>query len=136
ASERMPRLARKAHQYAVGSTVRHGHGAHNSGMYWTLVGRPYPRDNTLINPSRNDCPSFGTLVGWLAQRDGYSGPLPPYVITPAPHCDSTAYITPGQFGSCLGARYDPFVLNSDPNAADFKVPNISLPSTMPAARML
>jgi len=94
-------------------------------MYWSVVGRPYPVDSTLINPGHGDYPSFGTLVGWLARRDGYSGPLPPYVITPAPHCDSTAYVTPGQFGGCLGTRYDPFVLNADPNAPDFQVPNLS-----------
>jgi hypothetical protein len=95
-------------------------------MYWSIVGQPYRIDNTLINPSGTDAPSFGTLVGWLAQRDGYRQALPPYVITPAPHCDSLVYITPGQFGGFLGRRYDPFVLNADPNAADFKLPNLSL----------
>jgi hypothetical protein len=30
------------------------------------------------------------------------------------------YITPGQFGGCLGAKYDPFVLNADPNARDYQ----------------
>jgi hypothetical protein len=103
-------------------------------MYWSIVGRPYRRDDTLINPSRSDYPSFGTLVGWLARRDGYSGALPPYVITPAPHCDSTVYITPGQFGSCLGARFDPLVLNADPNAPNFRVPNLSLVEAMTPAR--
>jgi hypothetical protein len=49
-----------------------------------------------------------------------------YVITPAPHCDSTVYITPGQFGGCLGAKYDPLVLHADPNAANFQAPNIGL----------
>jgi hypothetical protein len=103
-------------------------------MYWSVVGRPYPIDSTLINPSHADCPSFGTLVGWLARRDGYSGQLPPYVITPAPHCDSTAYITPGQFGGCLGKLYDPFVVNSDPNAANFQIPNLSLASDLAGLR--
>lgn len=125
-SELLPRLARQAHRLAIVRTVHHRQTQHNPGMYWSIVGKPYPIDSTLINPSRNDLPSFGTLVGWLARRDGYSGALPPYVITPAPHCDSTAYITPGQYGGCLGARYDPFVLNSDPNAANFKAPNIGL----------
>ena len=83
-------------------------------MYWSIVGRPYRMDSTLINPSRGDVPSFGTLTGWLAQREGTTGPLPPYVITPAPHCDSTVYLTPGQFGGCLGPVYDPLVLNADP----------------------
>jgi hypothetical protein len=64
-------------------------------MYWSIVGRPYRIDSTLINPSRADYPSFGTLVGWLARRDGYTGSLPPYVITPAPHCDSTVFTALG-----------------------------------------
>jgi hypothetical protein len=133
-SELLPRLARRADRYAIVRTVHHRHSNHNSGMYWSIVGRPYRIDNTLINPSRTDYPSFGTLVGWLARRDGYSSPLPPYVITPAPHCDSTAYITPGQFGGCLGSRYDPLVLNSDPNAPNFRVPNLTPPADVPPPR--
>lgn len=123
-SELLPRLAKHAHRFSIARSVHHSHGGHNSGMYWSIVGRPYPMDSTLINPSRNDVPSFGTLTGWLARRDGYSGALPPYVITPAPHCDSTVYLTPGQYGGCLGASHDPFVLNADPNAANFSVPNL------------
>lgn len=134
-SELMPRLARRVDRLAIVRSLHHRHGGHNSGMYWSIVGRPYRRDDTLINPSRSDYPSFGTLVGWLAQRDGYSSPLPPYVITPSPHCDSTAYITPGQFGGCLGARFDPFVLNADPNAAGFRVPNIGLAGDISEQRM-
>lgn len=125
-SELLPNLARQAHRYSIVRSVHHSHGGHNSGMHWSIVGRPYRMDSTLINPGRNDIPSFGTLTGWLARRDGYSGALPPYVITPAPHCDSKVYLTPGQFGGCLGASYDPFVLNADPNAADFSVPNLGL----------
>ncbi len=134
-SEILPRLAQHADKLAIVRTVHHRHSSHNSGMYWSIVGRPYAADNTLINPSRSDYPSLGTLVGWLARRDGYSGALPPYVITPAPHCDSTAYITPGQFGGCLGARCDPFVLNSDPGAANFRVPNLSLAADVSAVRL-
>ena len=119
-SELLPRLAKQAHRYAIVRTVHHAHTQHNSGMYWSIVGRPYRVDSTLINPSRADIPSFGTLVGWLSRRDGWSADVPPYVITPFPHCDSTVYITPGQYGSCLGAKYDPFVLNADPNARDYQ----------------
>lgn len=134
-SELMPHLAPHADKLAIVRTVHHTHTQHNAGMYWSIVGRPYAIDNTLINPSRSDYPSFGTLVGWLARRDGYSGALPPYVITPAPHCDSTVYITPGQFGGCLGSRFHPFVLHSDPNAPNFRVPNISLAETMTPGRL-
>jgi hypothetical protein len=134
-SELLPRLAQRADRYAVVRTLHHRQTSHNAGMYWSIIGRPYPIDSTLIHPSRNDCPSFGTLVGWLARRDGYAGTVPPYVITPAPHCDSTVYITPGQFGGCLGARYDPFVLNSDPNVPNFQVPSIGLADDVPTGRL-
>jgi len=134
-SELLPRLARQSSLYSIVRTVHHRHGSHNSGMYWSIVGRPYRIDSTLINPSRSDYPSFGTLIGWLARRDGYTGALPPYVITPFPHCDSTAYITPGQFGGCLGATYDPFVLQADPNAADFRVRTLLPTPQVDAARL-
>jgi hypothetical protein len=123
-SELLPDLAARMKRLAIVRTVSHTHASHNSGMYWSIVGRPYRIDNTLINPSRSDLPCLGTLVGWLAARDGYSGSLPPYVITPRPHADGP-YITPGQFGACLGAKFDPLVLDADPNAPDFRVRNLA-----------
>ena len=72
-SELLPRLAQRADKLAIVRTVHHSTRSHNSGMYWSIVGRPYRIDSTLINPSRSDYPSFGTLVGWLARRDGYTG---------------------------------------------------------------
>jgi hypothetical protein len=134
-SELMPRMAERADRLAIVRSVHHTQSSHNSGMYYSIVGRPYRIDNTLINPSPTDYPSFGTLVGWLAQRDGYTGAVPPYVITPEPHCDSKVYITPGQFGGCLGSKYDPFVLQADPNAADFKVRNLRLNDDLTAERL-
>lgn len=123
-SELMPEVAKRADQLAIVRTVHHTHGGHNSGMHWSIVGRPYRVDSTLINPGRADVPSFGTLAGWLARQEGYTAAVPPYVITPYPHCDSTQYLTPGQFGGCLGSRYDPFVLNADPAAKNFRVPGL------------
>jgi hypothetical protein len=125
-SELLPRMAQRADKLAIVRTLHHEHGAHNAGMYWSIVGRPYRIDNTLINPSRTDYPCVGTLVGWLAQRDGYAGSIPPYVITPHPHCDSLQYITPGQFGGFLGARYDPLVAKGDPNSPKFNVPDMHI----------
>ncbi len=133
-SELLPRMAKRMDKLALIRSVHHGHSSHNGGMHWSTVGHPYRIDSTLITPSPTDLPCFGTLVGWLAQRDGYSGSVPPYVITPFPHCDSKVYITPGQYGGCLGSRYDPFVLDDDPNAASFKVRNMALDAAMTPAR--
>ncbi len=134
-TEMIPGLAKRANKLAVVRSVHHSHSGHNSGMYWSIVGRPYKRDDTLLHPGPSDYPSFGTLVGWLAQRDGYTGAVPPYVITPYPHCDSTVYITPGQFGGCLGVKYDPFVLDADPNAADFRVRDLGMDEGMTSDRL-
>jgi hypothetical protein len=95
-------------------------------LVYANVGRPYRVDSTLINPARTDLPRVGSLVGWLAQRDGFSSGVPPYVISPFPTCDSKVYITPGQEGACLGPRFDPFVLDDDLNAVDFHVRELAL----------
>jgi uncharacterized protein (DUF1501 family) len=134
-SELLPRMARRMDKLALVRSVHHEHTSHNSGMYWATAGRPYRVDSTLIHPSSTDLPGVGTLVGWLAQRDGFSRGVPPYVITPFPHCDSKVYITPGQYGGCLGARYDPFVLDDDPNAANFRVRNLALDPSLTADRL-
>lgn len=134
-SELLPEVAKRMDKLSIVRTLHHTHGGHNSGMHWSIVGKPYRIDSTLINPGRTDIPSFGTLISWLAQRDGYSGNVPPYVITPFPHCDSTKYLTPGQFGGCLGSRFDPFVLNADPNARDFQVPGMKLDAAITQPRL-
>ena len=125
-SELLPQLAKHVDKLAIVRSLHHTHSQHNSGMHWSTVGKPYRINSTLINPSRSDLPCFGTLAGWLAQRAGYRSQLPPYVITPEPHCDSMLYLTPGQFGSCLGSKYDPLVLNSDPNDPKFRLPDMGL----------
>lgn len=134
-SELLPRMAKRMDKVALIRSVYHGHSSHNGGMHWATVGRPYRVDSTLIHPSRTDLPCVGTLVGWLAQRDGFSKEVPPYVITPYPHCDSKVYLTPGQFGGCLGPRFDPFVLNDDPNAKDFRVKNLALDPSLTTDRL-
>lgn len=134
-SELLPRMAKRMDKVALVRSVYHGHSSHNGGMHWATVGRPYRVDSTLIHPSPTDIPCVGTLCGWLAQRDGFSKGVPPYVITPFPHCDSKVYLTPGQFGGCLGTRYDPFVLDDDPNAKDFKVKDLSLDKSLTRERL-
>ena len=134
-TELLPRMSKRMRKVALIRSVHHEHSSHNAGMHWANVGRPYRIDSTLINPSRTDMPGVGTLVGWLAQRDGFSSGVPPYVITPFPTCDSKLYITPGQDGACLGPRFDPFVLDDDPNAANFNVRDLALNTRLTPERL-
>ena len=123
-TELIPELASRADKLSLIRTLHHTHTQHNSGMHWSIVGRPYRLDSTLINPGPQDHPSLGTLVGWLTRREEPTRLFPPYVITPHPHCDSFAYITPGQFGGCLGRDNDPLVVAADPAARDFRMPSL------------
>src|SRR5262249_23001901 len=106
-----------------------------AGMYWATTGRPYRVDSTLIHPSRTDLPGVGTLCGWLAQRDGFNAGVPPYVITPFPHCDSKVYITPGQDGGCLRPKYDPLVHNVDPSSPEYCRGNFQLDPNLAHGRL-
>ena len=134
-TELLPSMAKRMRKVALIRSVHHAHSSHNGGMHWANVGRPYKVDSTLINPARTDLPGVGSLVGWLAQRDGFASGVPPYVITPFPTCDSKVYITPGQDGACLGPRFDPFVLDDDPNAADFNVRDLALNASLTPERL-
>src|SRR5262245_20324379 len=57
-TEMIPGLARRADKLAIVRSVHHSHSGHNSGMYWSIVGRPYKRDDTLLHPGPSDHPSF------------------------------------------------------------------------------
>jgi hypothetical protein len=133
-SELLPKMAQRMDKLALIRSVHHGHSSHNGGMHWAITGRPYRVDSTLIHPSRTDLPGVGTLCGWLAQRDGFTAGVPPYVITPFPHCDSKVYITPGQDGGCLGPRFDPLI--HDPSAASgSEAANFALDPSLTNARL-
>lgn len=134
-TELIPDLAARADKLALIRSLHHTHTQHNSGMHWSIVGKPYRIDSTLINPGSQDIPSIGTLVGWLTRREEPSRLMPPYVITPHPHCDSFAYITPGQFGGCLGREHDPLVVAADPAAKDFSMKSLEPSKDLPLDRM-
>ena len=69
-TELLPRLAPRARQLSLIRTLHHRHSSHNAGMTWSITGRPYRVDSTLVNPGPTDNPSLGTLVGWLAAQIG------------------------------------------------------------------
>ncbi len=48
---------------------------------------------------------------------------------------SDGSITPGQHATFLGQVHDPFFINQDPNSADFRLPELSLPANLSMARL-
>ena len=61
-TEHLPRLAARADRYAVLRSVRHNKGAHNSGAYYSLVGREPLTDIVTANASATDFPHPGSIV--------------------------------------------------------------------------
>ncbi|HUQ69604.1 MAG TPA: DUF1501 domain-containing protein, partial [Planctomycetaceae bacterium] len=92
--------------------------------HWMLTGyAPRPGFNPNLKPN-NQYPSLGSIV---AKTLGPRGSIPPYVCLPRAHnsCGS-AY---------LGPTAAPFVVDADPNAPDFAVPDLLPPLTIDADRL-
>jgi hypothetical protein len=114
--EHLPRMARLADKYAIVRSLRHSQADHPAAAYWMMVGSPIarrPADAAFM--SRSDRPHPGSVAAKLC-----GGPpgMPPFVMLPeaiAPNGPERA----GQFAGFLGAAFDPYRVNSDPNLPDY-----------------
>ncbi len=52
-----------------------------------------------------------------------------------PHVISDGSVTPGQHASFLGKAHDPLLITQDPNADDFRLPELSLPANLSPERL-
>jgi hypothetical protein len=124
-SDKMPEMAARADKLAIVRSMAHGDNRHLSGSHNALTGSIQPfrgTSNEDKSLNRADWPSFGSALSYLRPRtDG----LPSQVTLPNPLIEGVL-VWPGQHAGFLGAKYDPFVLNDDPNKEDFKVSEFSL----------
>jgi hypothetical protein len=100
-SEHMPRMARLADKYAIVRSLHHPQADHPAAAYWFM--------------SRADRPHPGSA---LAKLLGANPAMPPFVMIPEaiqPNGPERA----GQFAGFLGAEFDPYRSNSDPNLPDY-----------------
>ena len=130
-SEHMPRFARVAH---LGSTIRSAHhgvnNSHAAAVYCGLTGHDRGELGGGFKPTDN--PSIGSVVGMLR----------PPQVTAVPYV-SLPYWTaegaggppqPGFTGGWLGRSRDPLWVLKDPSAANFGMPELSLPPGVDANR--
>ena len=132
--ELMPRTARLAHRLAVLRAVSTGDNAHSSSGYYMTTGRPHaPMGVENAKPGApNDWPCLGALV---KQVRGNRGGLPAAVTLPEKAANDGNLTWPGQDAGFLGRAADPWLWHCDPAAADFKVPELSLPGEVPPLRL-
>jgi hypothetical protein len=128
--ELLPRMAGVMDRVTVIRTLRHTMKNHNSAGYYSLTGYAPPTDDQRLRDSRDLFPAYGSIVEHLAPaRRG----VPTFVAFP--HVISDGSITPGQHASFLGKASDPLLITQDPNAPDFRLPELSLPANLPPERL-
>jgi hypothetical protein len=130
-SELLPGIAGLADRLTIIRSMTHSVANHNPATYLTLTGRTSTRDVALIGAAPTDWPAMGSLAAKFRPVDRG---LPGFVSMP--HVVTEGVLKcPGQFGGMLGKAYDPLVLESDPAAPGFAVPELTLPADLSAARL-
>jgi hypothetical protein len=128
--EKLGRMAPHMDKVTLIRTVRHEMRNHNSAGYYSLTGYAPPTDDQRLRDSRELFPAFGSVVDRFNPSQAGT---PTFVSYPYVIADGS--ITPGQHASFLGQTYDPFFIQQDPNAEDFRLPELSLPAGVTAERL-
>jgi hypothetical protein len=123
-SEIFPRMAKHADKYSIVRSVYHTAAAvHDTGHQMMQTGRLFQ--------GGVEHPHIGCV---LSKLRGPKGDVPPHVLLPRPMGPTGGNLPHGQTAGYLGKTYDPFVLNADPSAKDFKVPDLRPPAEITAIR--
>ena len=123
-SEIFPRMAKLADKFSVVRSVYHTATAvHDTGHQMMQTGRLFT--------GGVEHPHAGCVLTYLK---GQRGEVPGHVLLPRPIGRTGGNLPHGQSAGYLGKQHDPFVLNADPAAPDFKVPDLLPPDYLSAVR--
>ncbi|XZE43777.1 DUF1501 domain-containing protein [Pirellulaceae bacterium SH467] len=131
--ELMPLTAKLTDKIAVLRALATDDNAHSSSGYWMLTGHPHAPKNSenALPGAPNNWPSIAAVVRHLK---GDSGALPGSVRLPEEIWNTGRLLWPGQDAGWLNSQSDPWLITCDPNKADFRVPDIALPSDISSER--
>jgi hypothetical protein len=123
-SEHLPRTARLMDKFSLIRSFRHHNSDHGAADHYILTGYfPQAGFNPTLKPN-NQRPAHGAII---ARKLGPRGSVPPYVCLPKMH--------PSAGPAYLGSAAAPFVIEADPNAPNFSVPDIVPPPVLEADRL-
>jgi len=124
-TEIFPHMAKIADKFSLVRSVYHQAAAvHDTGHQMMQTGR-------LFTGGINT-PHVGCALEFLKGR---RSELPAHVLLPEPMGPTGGNMPHGQDAGFLGKTYDPFVLNADPSAKDFKVPDLLPPKEISEVRL-
>lgn len=116
-SEHLPKLARQMDKFSILRSVTSPDGNHETATHYLLTGYPFSPAVTY--------PGMGSVV---AREKGFQNNIPPSVMFGG---------LPSGYGGggYMGAVYNPFIINGDPNNPNFSVQDVSPPSGIDTLRM-
>jgi uncharacterized protein (DUF1501 family) len=122
--EHLPRVARQMDKFSLVRSFAHHNSDHGPADHYMLTGYFPPAGfNPNLSPN-NLRPSFGSVI---ARKLGPRGSVPPYVCLPRMHASAGA--------AYLGPAAAPFVIDADPSAPGFSVPDLAPPPALDAGRL-
>ncbi len=122
--EHLPRLSRQQDKFSLVRSFRHHNSDHGPADHYILTGYfPQAGFNPSVSPN-NQRPAHGSII---ARKLGPRGGVPPYVALPRMH--------PSGGSAYLGTTVSPFVIDADPNAPNFSVPDIVPPPAIATDRL-
>ncbi len=115
-TELLPRHAKVSNRFTILRSMAHTGGGHPAGSLQLLSGDPDAQDK--LKPAYPDFMSVAHRLRFDPRR-----PLPNYVgVNPIVRYDNFTIAGPAY----LGESYGPFAVTGDPNAPNFRVPNVGL----------
>lgn len=122
-SEHLPQIAQQMHHFSLIRSFGHRNSDHGPADHYMLTGyHPIAGFNPNLSPN-NQRPALGSII---SHETGSESRVPAYVCLPQNHASSgPAY---------LGPSAAPFVIEANPAAPDFSVPDLSPPASVATAR--
>lgn len=130
--EHLPRMAKQMHLATVVRSMNHRvNNSHAAAVYASLTG--HDRGEQGGGTKSTDHPSLGGIMAKLRP----TGPtvLPQVTLPYVTKEGAGGPPQPGFFGGFLGHSYDPLFVLHDPNAADFRVPELTLQTEVSTQRL-
>jgi hypothetical protein len=131
--ELMPKTARLLDRIAVLRGVATNDSSHSSSGYYMTTG--YPHQPIGVENAKPGAPNNWPCLGALVNRvlPGAGG-LPAAITLPEQSANDGNLTWPGQDAGFLGRSVDPWLINTDPSAANFHIDGLTLPADVPGAR--
>lgn len=122
--ELLPKVADQVDKFSLVRSFRHHNSDHGPADHYILTGFfPTAGFNPSLSPN-NQRPSVGSAISKML---GPKGSVPAYVALPKVH--------PSGGPAFLGANHAPFVIDADPSAPNFSVPDLVPPPAIASDRL-